>query len=61
MLDKLKVEKLFKEVTKYWEDKDWDDTTPNDLRYHIGEFLAQGGEIDNMIVAVVEFEKFMGW
>jgi len=56
-----KIEQLLKELTKDWTKEDWRDTNLHDLRHYIREWLDEGGDISSIIIAVVEFENYMGW
>ena len=55
------VEKLFDEVTKDWTAADWEQTSANELHYHIAEWLDAGGDVTDLFMAKFEFEQYMGW
>lgn len=54
-------EKFFELISKDWTKEDWEQTSSDQLRYHISEWVDQGGNLSNMFVAAYEFENWMGW
>ena len=54
-------QKLFEAVSKDWTEADWEQTPPDTLRYHIHEWVVNGGDMSNLALAKFEFEQSMGW
>ncbi len=56
-----KQKEFFKLISRNWIAADWEQTSPDDLRCHISEWISQGGDLSDMFLAVFEFEEYMGW